>query len=702
MFNPRETPFARWLLFFLFGILSAIHLNIKIPGIDFILFFLLLASFLAYLQKGWYRYWWILALPSHLFFSVFGYILTIENNDLNKESHFQHHTQNECFFIGEVNGMPLKKKWVKLEFIMNSTGTDYEDLKACTGKVLAFIERDSLSETLAHGDQLVFQNPIFKLEPPKNPHSFDYQSFLNYKNIHFQTFIKSGHWRILKKNKSKTISSTALILKMEFLSILRKYLKSDNEFGVGSALILGHKDEISEDIQTAYAGTGATHVLAVSGLHVGIVYLIFQIFLLNRITWFHPIWKVAKVVIPLLGIWSFALLTGMPPSVKRAATMFSIFILGTALTRTKNAYNILAASAFCILFIDPYLIMNVGFQLSYCAVFSILYFQPRIAKQWLIKNKIGNYLWQLSAMSIAAQIGTAPLALFYFHQFPIYFLLSGLIVIPAAFIILNLGLTLFVLESINTEWGFIIGKPLNKLIEIVNQSIFYIQNLPGSIISGIWISGIIAILIYLFIGQLAIAIETKKFKWLVGSLCFLTFISLNHSFSKYQSTQNKKIVVYHINKGSAIDFFDGSELISLTNSEVDQKNLNYAVQNNQWSEGYSNLRTFHFEDSTNHILDRWMYKSDFIQFYDKKFAFIDHPKDTLSNSKIYTNYLIIRNNPKIKIASLKNHYNFGLLIFDASNSRWNIEKWIDESLFLNIPFYNIREKGAFVIDLNQS
>jgi hypothetical protein len=97
-----------------------------------------------------------------------------------------------------------------------------------------------------------------------------------------------------------------------------------------------------------------------------------------------------------------------------------------------------------------------------------------------------------------------------------------------------------------------------------------------------------------------------------------------------------------------------------------------------------------------------MYKSDFIQFYDKKFAFIDHPKDTLSNSKIYTNYLIIRNNPKIKIATLKNHYNFGLLIFDASNSRWNIEKWIDESLFLNIPFYNIREKGAFVIDLNQS
>lgn len=702
MINPREIPFARWLLFFVIGVLSSLCFQFQLPHTKSILVISLIFCLISQRQKDSFRCWWIRPLPFYLFFIVLGYTITLNKNDLLKEDHFRNFLGNKSFIIGKIEDMPIKKKWVKFEMQTEGIGTNLEDVTPCTGKLLIYIEKDSLSEHLRNGDIIMFKNPIFEIEAPKNPHAFNYKQFLNYKNIHYQTFIKSPNWKLLKKNEQTTINSLALSLRTKFLDILRKYLKEENQFAVGSALILGYKDEISEEVQTAYADTGAMHVLAVSGLHVGIVYLILQILLINRINSVHPLWKIGKVAIPLFGIWAFALLTGMPPSVKRAATMFSIFIFGTALARTRNSYNILAASAFWILVFDPYLIMSVSFQLSYSAVFGILYFQPRIAKLWVIKNEIGNYFWQLSAMSLAAQLGTAPLGLFYFHQFPIYFLLSGLIVIPAAFLILNLGLALFLFESINSSLGTPFGWALNKLIELVNWLIFQIQHLPGSVIGGIWISGTIAFLIYLIIGKTAIAFEKKNFKWIIGSLSILTLVSLSYSFTKYQHSKNRKIVFYHLNRSTVIDFFDGSDLISITSENTDSKALGYAVQNNRWAEGAKNIQTYHFQDSTEYILDRWFYHAGFIQFYDKKIATIDAPSDTLSNSKIEVDYLLVRNNPKINIQSLLNHYDFEQIIFDASNSRWKVEKWIDECYLKEISFHNIQKDGAFTLNLNGS
>ena len=278
----------------------------------------------------------------------------------------------------------------------------------------------------------------------------------------------------------------------------------------------------------------------------------------------------------------------------------------------------------------------------------------------------------------------------------------GLIVIPAAFLILCLGLLLFLFECIFSGFGLPFGWLLNHVINIINWLIFHIQNLPGSVIKGIWITGFIAFLFYVIIGKIAIAFEKKNFRWILGALSIFTLISLSYSYSRYQDFQTKKVVIYDINRASAIDFFDGYEMISMTNKDIDEKNLSFAVQNNRWAQGSPEIQNFHFEDTSTHILDRWMFQSGFIQFYDKKFRVIHQPSDTLYDSKIAIDYILLRNNPKIKIESLLRIHDFEKVIFDGSNSKWRIEKWEDECHILEIPFHNIPEKGAFILDLNES
>ncbi|RMG86621.1 MAG: ComEC family competence protein [Bacteroidetes bacterium] len=602
--------------------------------------------------------------------------------------------------MGHIEGLPVRKNWVKA--IIQTEGVAHSpDIEIpCSGKILAYFEPDSIALTLSHGDFVLLNSRVFRVDSVKNPNAFDYRRYLHYQNIHYQTFARKDDWDLVEKDTSKTLSSAIIRLREKFIGILRQYLPSEQSFSVGSALILGYKDEISQDIRTAYADTGAMHVLAVSGLHVGIIYIIIS-FLLNRVNWYHPVWKWAKVILPILIIWGFAMLTGMSPSVKRAATMFSLFIIGTGLARQRNAYNTLAASAFIILIYNPYLITNVGFQLSYAAVFGILYFQPRIARLWLIKNDIGHYFWQLTSMSIAAQITTAPLSMYYFHQLPLSFLLSGVVVIPAAFLILSLGLILFLLESIQPGWGAPAGWALYHLIECVNWVIFKIQHLPWSVIKGIWLSGFVVILLYFLILKTAIAIELRNVRWFLSSLVVLTLISFNYSFSKYKAITKRKAVIYHVNRASAVDFFDGDMRISLTDKNIDESDLAFATQNNRWAEGYNRATTFFFEDTCDYVMDTWMYNKGFVQFYDKRFAFIRSPEDTLPTLPIKINYLVIQHNPKLKIESLPRHFDFDLLIFDASNKWWQIEKWTKECGQRSLPFYDISTKGAFVLDLNK-
>lgn len=698
MLNWQELPLVRFLLPFVAGILLALHFNYSFPFLFWLIPSMAAIIFFISLKKGLFKHRWLFGFGLSFFFILIGYQLSWHHNDLNKALHFKEKMNESSFVIGIVDEVPRSKERIKVLLKSQSIGNTSDSLSECIGKILCYIDKDSLSEQIAYGDRILIKGNIFEIESPKNPEAFNFKQYSSLKNIHYQTFLKVNDWKPIDINKGNYILSQALVLRTKFIQILKKHLPGENEFSVASALVLGYKDEISEEIRTAYVNTGAMHVLAVSGLHVGLIYFILNFFL-KWGRWKSQVWKIGKVLILVSSIWAFAVLTGLSPSVQRAAAMFTFISIAKSFYRHTNIYNTLAASAFFLLIFNPFLIMNVGFQLSYLAVIGIVFFQPRIVKRWFIKNKIGNHLWQLTGVSISAQIMTLPISLFYFHQFPIYFWLSGLVVVPAAGLILGLGLLLFLLESTLPGISTLAGAALFEIIHLVNWIIFNIQHFPGSVIEGIWIGFIMAILLYLVIGKLMIALNTYSVRWVDSALGLVVVASISLAFSKIEIQKNRQIVIYSIYKNTGIDFIDGKKAFSLRNPEISEASLSFAAQNYRWSKGIKEIIPINFEQVKSKEEECFFMKDNFIQFYDKKMAVLEKHIKIHSSTKMIVDYLLIRNNPKISIEELTQSFQFHTIIFDASNSKWKVEKWKEYCKKRQIPFYDINEKGSLIIDL---
>ncbi|NNE54598.1 MAG: ComEC/Rec2 family competence protein, partial [Flavobacteriales bacterium] len=285
--------------------------------------------------------------------------------------------------------------------------------------------------------------------------------------------------------------------------------------GVVAALTLGDKSQLDKDTRNAFAMAGAMHVLAVSGLHVGILFMVIQKLLkpLSRLkngSWF-------KTVILIATLWFYATLTGLSPSVLRTSTMFTFIALASHGGRQSNIYNTLAASAFLLLAIDPHLLFNVGFQLSYCAVIGIIWLQPVIYRVWFIKHKVGNWLWQLTSVSLAAQIATFPLGIFYFEQFPNLFLLTNILVIPAATALLICGLGFYASCWI-PEVNQLVAWVVDKIAAGMNGGVCWVESIPFSSTQDLYISLGQMALIYAVIISLFLWFEHKK------SACFKRFL----------------------------------------------------------------------------------------------------------------------------------------------------------------------------------
>jgi competence protein ComEC len=703
MLNWRELPFVRILLPFIAGILLAFYLNVKIPGLEILLYGLTALVLLYSKVRGLYRYRWLYGAGFSLMFLAFGYSLTLRHNELNDDAHFSkiQTPATENIVAGRVNDAPVKKAaWIKIELKIFATASTPDSLQPCTGNLLLYLARDSAAERLTYGDELVFTGKMSPVEPPKNPNAFDYRRYLHFQNIHYQAFVRGGNWALVKKRERYSVFGTAISLQNHFTETLRKHLDTPNEFSVGAALILGYRDEVPEEILTAYSETGAMHVLAVSGLHVGIVFLILNFFL-KRVKWQIPAWRYFKMTVILLAIWAFALVTGASPSVMRAAVMFSFVTVAEAMYRNKNFYNTLTASAFCLLVYNPYWLASVSFQLSYLAVFGIVYFQPKFSRLLTIENKWLDYCWQLTCVSLAAQLMTLPLTLFYFNQFPTYFWLSSLILVPLSGVELGLGLLLFLLEMIWQSGAIWVGKILWAALWLGNQSIVFIQKMPGALMDGIWISANVALVLYLSLSAGMAAISSRKFNWVLSSLTLLLFVSVNYAFTSFRQQKTQRLAVYNIYKHTVIDFFDGTTAYSLVNQDINEKSLGFATEGFRNANGVGEVKTFHLKDTAAHEFDRWFYQNGFIQFYDTRLFVVTKPVAFLSGEKIRVDYLLVRGTPKVTVEDLLEVFDFKTVIFDASNKKWQLEKWKTRCEELGVDYFDINESGAFVLDLRK-
>lgn len=701
MLNWREIPFIRLLIAFIAGILLSIHFNYKIPGVWVVAASLLLLLAAKQL-RGLYRYRWLFGVGLNLLLLLWGYLTTWHHNELNSAFHFSRvATSPTGLVIGLVSDAPVTKEdWIKIQLRVENTGSAVDQLESCTGNLLLYLQKDSAALQVEYGDRLAFQGNISSIEPPKNPHAFDYARYLHFQNIHNQSFVREGRWQVLSSGHGNPLYAAAIHWQRHFLKTLRKHLDEPNVLAVGSALILGYRDEMPEEIQTSYTQTGAMHVLAVSGLHVGIVAMLLNFFL-GRIRWRVPAWKIAKVLILLTFIWAFALVTGASPSVLRAAVMFSFLTTGLSLRRPVNFYNTLAVSAFCLLLYNPYWLMSVSFQLSYLAVLGIVYFVPKIERLWPIENKVGHYIWQLICVSLGAMLMTTPVSLFYFHQFPSYFWLSSLILVQLAGFDLFFGLLLLFTEAVWPLAAVWVGKVLYGLLWLGNASVFVIQKLPGALVEGLWLSGWTVLLLYLALGGSMAAISFKKFKWVLAGLGFLLAAGIGYAFRATPQLYNRKLVVYHVYKHTAVDFFEEKRAYALRDAALDPKTLDFAAQGNRLANGIRKVQSFYLDDPGGFSSDTWFFKNGFAQFYDIRLAIVQHPQAAAVSQKIRVNYLLLCGSPRIEMADLGKIYDFDLLLFDASNKKWQIDQWKNQCEQLGLAYFDLNEEGAFVVDLQK-
>jgi competence protein ComEC len=403
------------------------------------------------------------------------------------------------------------------------------------------------------------------------------------------------------------------------------------------------------------------------------------------------------------------LLTGLSPSILRAATMFTMVVIGKSINRNTSVYNSLASSAFILLVINPYWIMDVGFQLSYLALIGIIFFQPKIYNAFYIKNWLLDKIWALASVAIAAQITTTPISLFYFHQFPNYFLITNVIAVPLSTVVTYIAILLIVVSPISAI-SIYVGKLLSFGTWLLNKTIIGVESIPFSLTESIQFNLSQTIILYVIIIFLSLFVLHKNLRWLqVSMVSIIVYLSIG-TFQKFSTETQRLMIVYNIAGTSAINFIDGTDNIIFSDyqSNENKSKIQYNVKNNWINLGADKEQMIDLEnlsnaDTTVHLNNKRVFiKNNFLGFYNKRILYLNNelviPAD-MESQKISIDYLILADNVSISIEKILNCYNVGQIIIDSSNSAKYKNKWIEQCKIAKQPCFSVIDQGAFQIEI---
>ena len=481
-------------------------------------------------------------------------------SDKNYASEFSRLSEAQNTLVVKIYEPPvLHDKVVIVNAEVKEVNNAHGDFKTRGNIQLDFL-RDTLCEKLNYGDVLLIKSKVDTIKGPANPDERNYKTLLAFRNIYYKAFVTRGDWALIKPNQGNPLLFAIYQLRNSFLKVIARYVTDKNDFGVATAITLGYRDYLSSDVYQAYSNSGIVQVLSVSALHVLIMFFTIN-FLLQWMDKRGRKMLFVKTGLVITFIWFYACITGLTLPVMRCATMFTLIQLGTVLTRNVNRYNIVAASAMLLMLISPFVITEIGFQLSYLAVFGLYYLQPKIANllpvmvseaeppnyqkqttrllkpitfllydiQWLSAKAI-NFIRQLIAACIAAQIAIMPLCLFYFYQFPNLFLFSNIIAVPLSNALIFTGTVLFAVNHIpfvNDTAGWI----FSHLLGLLNKFVFWIDSITFALTKGICISAAEVVSLYIFIVLLCWLTEERKNKVAIsalGSCCLLGIKAKSH------------------------------------------------------------------------------------------------------------------------------------------------------------------------------
>ncbi len=546
------------------------------------------------------------------------------------------------------------------------------------GKLLLNVEKDTLTQRLKVDDRLIIKAAFQNINAPLNPNQFDYVKYLEKQYIYHQVFANNATLFKVSTHKH-TVLGLAARLRENINVKLRSYNFKADELAIINALLLGQRQDIDKDIYDNYTNAGAVHILAVSGLHVGIVFLMLSVFFkpLERLK--HGILIKAIIIVGIL--WSFAIIAGLSASVTRAVTMFSIVAIGMHLKRPANIYNTLAISMFVLLLFKPMFLFDVGFQLSYAAVFAIVWIYPMLYKLWKPKYKIVDKFWQVFVVTTAAQFGVVPLSLFYFHQFPGLFFVSNLVIVPVLGFILGFGILVILLALLNILPNFI-AEIYGSIIGLMNDFVQWISHQEQFLIKDISFGTLSLVATYIFIILLVRFYQRRNYS---GVLFLLFTVLLGQSvmiYNKYQTNTNE-FTIFHKSRYSLIAHKHNTELFVTHNvdsiiNERDKTIRNYKVAHH--------IKNIH-EDSVKSVYlikDKTLLVIDSLGVYNVK--------------SFKPDYILLRNSPKVNLNRLIDSIKPKLIIADGSNYKSYIKRWEATCLKRKLPLHRTGKKGAFLIE----
>ena len=694
--NPHGIPYLRFIVPFIVGLALGAWLDIPLIGLDCALMAGAVFGALLAIQKIPFRFRWVFGAYIHLLLLGFGYFHIIIHNELRQPAHFAPNIQDCHYFLGTVYDAPSKGAKMKIPVHVEAMGSSPDSLKMVTGNLLLFLDITPATDSIRYGDRLGFQTTVRPTEPPKNPYAFDYKRYLHFQNIHHQAFIKPDSLLRLSEGNGYLLWEKAYESREHLLSLLQKYFPTTDEYAVASALLVGYTDDLSDDMRTAYAETGSMHALAVSGTHIGMLY-VGLMFLIGRLRLRGKKGRLLEMALVLTAIWAFTFLTGATASVLRASVMFSVYMLGKAFWREASAWNVLPASAFILLVYNPYFLFNVGFQLSYTAVMGMVFFYPRFYKMFPPMSRWLDEPLQVFLVGVAAQLGTLPLSLFYFNQFPVYFWLAGWVVVFVGAVFLWGGAILVLLDSGSQVLADWLGMVLYYMLLWMNKIIFFIQSIPGGVVRNVWIPGWVVLALYACLAFLGAAMVSRRGKWLGAFVGLMVLLGMYRTVMVLDKQVQRTMVIYSVNKARLIDFLEGDEAVSLTDT-LSKKQEAFAAQANRTASGMREKTSILFSDTSGFSNRNLLIRLPFIQFFNQKMALIDDVRwVNKGNPKaIAVDILVLSKSPKVSIAECRKRFPCALVVFDASNSYRQAELWRKECEAAGWAYHDVRTMGAWV------
>lgn len=690
-------PFVRMLIPLALGIWFGSFFGFS-PQFTYILAVALfvMAGLAVFLLKS-IRYNWLFGGIMACYLFMAGQALVQVHEASERHDYFRKYETDAKHYIARVYEYPTEREnSIKTVLELEYQFGDSLPSRPVTGKVMAYFRKTDSAFALRYGDLIAVNAPIGEVSPPKNPGEFDYRSHLMRKGITGQCWLKDTDWIDLQTNRSNPLFAFSYRFRDHLLLSLQRCGVKDKEFGVAAAILLGYDDSLADDVRKNYVAAGSMHILCVSGLHVGIIYLLasFLLSFLNRKKW----QKLLKNSLLLLLIWFYAFIAGLSPSILRATLMISFVIVGEMIHRKGFAINSIAASAFILLCVNPNNLFEIGFQLSYVAVIGIVVLQRPIYHLIYVKNKVLDKAWEITAVALAAQAATMPFTLFYYHQFTTYFWLSNLFMTPISFFVVMGGMLLLLVSwipYINIGLGYLVWG----VLYVMNQLVSWVESLPFSIVKGLYVSQLeFALLLVVFL-LLLLCVTLQRKRLFIAMLSVLLLFFGSVTVRHFVSDSYEGMMFYSLRKHTAVDFIKNGEHVLLADSTLmaDESTIDYSLS------GFWNMKSLSHspkvvgldEDFDSPLLHK---RSRFVSF-DGKLLAVWNDDWAVSDSLSYRlplDFVLVTNRQKPDVQSVVNSFDVGILLIDGSVPHYLAEKWTKQAELLQMPYYTI-ESGAYEV-----